>query len=252
MRPISWPNQPPRRPTSKPTPPRSSSCTAPRRVRPDFQPDADAARHIVRICRLADGLPLAIELTAAWVRALPLAEIARRLEAGLDLLATTQRDVPARHRSMRAAFDHSWRLLSAHERSILRQLSVFRGGCTAEAAEAVTGATVLDLAGLADKSWLRIEPSGHYDFHELVRQYCAEKLAVEHECETGETPEEVADRHCTYFASLAAPYERTFQPALKTDLRELAPELDNLEVGWQRAIRAATQSGFANCCPSRA
>ena len=108
-----------------------------RRVRPDLQPDAEAARLIAHICRLVDGLPLAIELTAPWVRALPLAEIARRLEVGLDLLATTQRDVPARHRSMRAAFDHSWRLLSAHERSILRQLAVFRGGCTAEAAEAV-------------------------------------------------------------------------------------------------------------------
>ena len=151
-----------------------------RRVRPDLQPDAEAARLIARICRLVDGLPLAIELTAAWVRALPLAEIARRLEAGLDLLATTQRDVPARHRSMRAAFDHSWRLLTPHERGILRQMSVFRGGCTAEAAEAVAGANLLDLAGLVDKSWLRVEPDGRYGLHELIRQYCAESFEADH------------------------------------------------------------------------
>lgn len=207
-----------------------------RRVRPDLQPDADAARLIARICRLVDGLPLAIELTAAWVRALPLAEIARQLEAGLDLLATTQRDAPARHRSMRAAFDHSWRLLTPHERSILRQLSVFRGGCTAEAAAAVAGATLLDLAGLADKSWLRVEANGRYDFHELIRQYCAEKLAAEHERETGETPDQAADRHATYFASLAAPYERVFQPPTKGDWRDLLPELSNLQAAWLTVV----------------
>jgi predicted ATPase len=207
-----------------------------RRVRPDLQPNVDAALLIVRICRLVDGLPLAIELTAPWVRALPLAEIARRLEAGLDLLATTHRDVPARHRSMRAAFDHSWRLLTPHERSILRQLAVFRGGCTAEATEAVAGATVRDLAGLADKSWLRAGPDGRYDLHELVRQYCAERLAAEHERQTGETSDQVRHRHAAYFAALAAPYERTFQPATKGDWRDLMPELSNLEVAWLTVV----------------
>ena len=100
----------------------------------------------------------------------------------------------ARHRSITAAFDYSWRMLSSQERSILRQLAVFCGGCTAEAAEAVTGATLIDLASLADKSWLRIEPSGRgpeasgrCTLHELVHQYCAEKLATEHEREDGET-----------------------------------------------------------------
>jgi tetratricopeptide (TPR) repeat protein len=209
---------------------------AARRVRPDLQPDADAARLVAHICRLVDGLPLAIELTAPWVRALPLADIARRLEAGLDLLATTQRDAPPRHRSMRAAFDHSWRLLSSHERSILRRLAVFRGGCTAEAAEAVAGATVLDLTGLIDKSWLRVEPSGRYDLHELVRQYCVEKLAAEHERESGEAPNQVRDRHCAYFAGLADNFEGMFRTPRNPDLMALAPELDNLHVAWLRAM----------------
>ena len=117
------------------------SCA--RRIRPDFRPTTADAQLIVHICRLLGGMPLAIELAAAWVRVLPLAEIARQLEAGLDLLATTQRDASPCHRSMRAAFDHSWQLLSARERSILRQLAVFRGGCTAEAAAAVAGASLL-------------------------------------------------------------------------------------------------------------
>ena len=122
-----------------------------RRVQPDFRPTAHDARRIVHICRLLEGSPLAIELAAAWIRALPLEQIKRELEHGLDLLATTMRDVEPRHRSMTAAFDHSWRLLTASERSILRQLSVFRGGCTREAAHEVTGATVADLPGLTGR-----------------------------------------------------------------------------------------------------
>ena len=82
--------------------------------------------HIVWICRLLAGMPLGIELAAPWARALPLADIAEGLAQGLDLLTTTMRDVPPRHRSMRAAFDRSWRLLSPHERGLLRQLATFR------------------------------------------------------------------------------------------------------------------------------
>ena len=158
-----------------------------RRVQPDFRPTAGDARRIVHICRLLEGSPLAIELAAAWIRVLPLEQIERELEQGLGLLATTMHDVPLRHRSMTATFDHSWRLLSSNERSILRQLSVFRGGFTREAAHEVTGATVADLAGLADASWLRLGEHGRYQIHELTRQYCAEKLETEHERETGES-----------------------------------------------------------------
>jgi predicted ATPase/DNA-binding SARP family transcriptional activator len=209
-----------------------------RRIRPDFRPTADDAQRITHICRLLGGMPLAIELAAAWVRVLPLAEIARRLETGLDLLATTQRDASPRHRSMRAAFDHSWRLLSARERSILRQLAVFRGGCTAEAAAAVAGANLLRpevVAGLADKSWLRVGADGRYDLHELVRQYCAEKLAAEHELETGETPDQVGDRHATHFLArlkaqqqVVSTWQDRFQPLL--------PDWDNVTAVWRHSI----------------
>ena len=106
-----------------------------RRVRPGFRPSAAEAQAIARICRLVDGVPLAIELAAAWARALPLDEIARRLEGGLELLTTRLRGVPPRQRSMVATFDHSWRLLTTAERSILRQISVFRGGFTAGGGE---------------------------------------------------------------------------------------------------------------------
>jgi tetratricopeptide (TPR) repeat protein len=187
-------------------------------------------------------MPLGIELAAAWTRTLSLAEIAGRLERGMDLLRSTARDVPTRHRSITAAFDDSWRTLSAHERNILRQLAVFCGGCTAEAAAAVTGATLLDLANLADKSWLRIEPSGRdpdasgrCTLHELVLQYCDEKLATEHEREGRESPHQVRDRHATYYLTrlqarreVVTTWQDRFVPLLV--------DFDNYNTIWRRAI----------------
>ncbi len=208
-----------------------------RRVRPDFQPTADDARHIVHICRLLEGYPLAIELAAAWMRTLPLARIARELEHGLDVLTTTMRDVPARHRSMVAAFDHSWRLLSPREQSLLRQLSVFHGGWTEEAAESVAGATLADLSNLVDTSWLRPAPCGRYGMHELIRQYCAGKLDAEHASATGERAGQVRDRHATVFSTLLVARLGEFfrRPGI---IAELAPDRDNLLAAWNWAVAA--------------
>ena len=146
-------------------------------------------------------MPLGIELAAARTRTLPVSEIAAELARGLDVLATTMRDTPARHRSMAAAFDGSWGMLLPGERSILRQASVFRGGFTSEAAEAVIGATAADLERLADSSWLRVEAGGRWGMHELIRQYCETKLRMEHRTETGEGEAAVHDRHGRYYYS---------------------------------------------------
>jgi predicted ATPase/DNA-binding XRE family transcriptional regulator len=92
---------------------------------------------VARICRLVDGMPLGIELAAAWVRVLPLNEIADEIARTLDFLAASARDLPARHRSLRAVFEHSWNLLTDAERIVMRRLSVFRGGFSRAAAAAV-------------------------------------------------------------------------------------------------------------------
>ena len=105
------------------------------RVRPDFTLSAEWPE-VVRICRLLEGMPLGIELAATWVSMMPCAEIVRELARGLDLLSTTLHDVPARHRSLEAVFDHSWQLLSEAERAVFKKLSVFRGGFDRQAAQA--------------------------------------------------------------------------------------------------------------------
>jgi predicted ATPase/DNA-binding SARP family transcriptional activator len=203
-----------------------------RRVRPDFQPTADDARQIIHICRLLEGYPLAIELAAAWTRTLPLAKIAYELERGLDVLTTTLRDVPARHRSMAAAFDHSWRLLPSREQRLLRQLSVFNGSWTAEAAENVAGAALSDLNSLADASWLRLAPTGRYEMHMLIKQYCARKLEREHESFTGESADQIRDRYAAYYRALLLARQGGFYRH-PDSVSEVAAELDHLLAAWR-------------------
>ena len=97
-------------------------------------------------------MPLAIELAAAWVRVLSLPEIVREIRKNLDFLTTPLRDVPERHRSLRAVFHHSWRLLSGEEKRVFQEMSVFRRGFRREAAEAVSHASLTTLSALVDKS----------------------------------------------------------------------------------------------------
>jgi hypothetical protein len=154
------------------------------RARPGFSLDEEAT-YVVRICQLVEGMPLGIELAAAWLRALPCQTIAQELERGLDLLTTTWHNLPPRHRSMRAVFDRSWQFLSATERDVLKKLSLFRDGFRAEEA---AGVSLAELAGLIEKSFLQLTPTGHYRMHELLRQFCAEKPDVTLE-DKAETPD---------------------------------------------------------------
>lgn len=142
-----------------------------RQVRADFCLTPDNAAAVVRVCRLVEGLPLGIELAAAWVRALDCPSIADEIERNLDFLASAQRDIPERQRSIRAVFEHSWALLEPAEKLAFRRLSVFRGGVDLEAAAQVAEASPNSLAGLVDKSFLRRGPAGRYDIHEVMRQY---------------------------------------------------------------------------------
>ena len=129
------------------------------------------------LCHLVGGLPLAILLAASWTGMLTPAEIAAELEGesgrGLDLLQTDGQDLPARQRSMRAVFDHSWDLLADRERQVLAGLSVFRGSFTLEAARQVAGASLRALRALMDRSLLQRAAAGRYAMHELLRQYAS-------------------------------------------------------------------------------
>lgn len=136
-----------------------------------FHTDASELPDACAICREVGGLPLGLELAAAWTRVLPLAKIAEALRSDVTAVATERRDVGPRHRSLRAALQHSWSLRSAAERAMLRRLSVFQGGFRREAARRVARANVADLARLVDASLLRMHPNGRFDQHALVHQF---------------------------------------------------------------------------------
>jgi predicted ATPase/transcriptional regulator with XRE-family HTH domain len=188
---------------------------------------------LVQICRLVEGTPLAIELAAAWVGMLTCNEIAREIESNIDFLSTSMRDMPERHRSLRATFDHSWKLLSDQERDVLSCLSVFRGGFDRNAAEKVAGATLPLLASLVSKSLVRRAETGHYDLHEVIRQYASSHLD-EDEARCLET----CDRHSDYYLKFASGHERKLKSALQQPaVREMTLELDNMRTAWDWGIK---------------
>jgi len=154
---------------------------------------------VLRICQLVEGLPLGIELAAAWVLSLSCQEIAAEIERNLSFLTTSTRDVPERQRSISAVFDHFWKLLSVEEQRVLRQLSVFQGGFGREAAEQVVGASLTLLSTLVSKSLLRrTDPrTSRYDMHELVRQY-----ALSHLQKDEQEYIQTRNRHCRYYITL--------------------------------------------------
>ena len=143
---------------------------------PGWGQDAAEVAAVARLCRLLDGLPLGIELAAHWVGHYTPDEIAAAIQTDLDFLAARTRDVPDRHRSLRAVFDYTWNLLTAVEQQGLAHLSVFRGTFDRAAAQAVAGVRATTLVALVDKSLLRQAEVGRYNLHELLRQFAAERL----------------------------------------------------------------------------
>ncbi len=129
-----------------------------RQIQPRFAPNDEEMAAIVAICHLVEGMPLALILAVAMLREQSCMQIAHALEEGAALLAPRLRDLPERHRSIRAVFAHSWRLLSPEEQEVFCALSLFRGGFLIEAAEEVAKATPMLLAALIDKSLSAAQP----------------------------------------------------------------------------------------------
>lgn len=202
---------------------------------------------VVQICRLLDGMPLGIELAASWVQALSVAEIAAELERTLDLPESAVRDLPARHRSLRAVFDHSWQLLTPIEQGVLGRLAIFRGGWERAAASAVADASLPTLAALADKSLVRRVATGRYEMHPLIRHFATEQLDVH-----PGWAEDAAERHATYYAGWLKQREQPLRVAMSDDgvIAEFRAETDNLRPAWDWLIahrQAALMREAAGC-----
>jgi predicted ATPase/transcriptional regulator with XRE-family HTH domain/TPR repeat protein len=201
-----------------------------RRVQPTFTLKPSDLPHVGRICRLVDGMPLGIELAAAWVRLLSCQEIAVEIEKSLDFLATSWRDVPERHRSLKAVFDHSWKLLNPDEQAVLSRLAVFQGGFHRHAAEQIAGANLQLLSALVDKSLLRRVSAGRYELHELVQEYAGVQLAQQ-----AQVAGEVKESFSQYYLAFLQVHAE--QLPNDTAVRETVhAEIENLRAAWNWAV----------------
>jgi predicted ATPase len=165
-------------------------------------------------------------------------EIALEIEHNLDFLSVSMRDLPERHRSLRATLDHSWKLLNPEEKLILSRLSVFHGSFSRKAAQAICGASLAVLSSLKNKSLLHRTDQDDYGLHEVIRQYGLLKLA-EHPDEN----EQIKDRHAMYFVQYLSSCEAALQGSRQVEtLDDMAKIIDNLSQGWQHLV--------TNCLPS--
>jgi predicted ATPase/DNA-binding SARP family transcriptional activator len=203
-----------------------------RRIHISFSPTADDQVAIIQICRLLEGNPLSIELAATLTHFFSCSEIVGQIEKSLDVLKSSMRDMPDRHLSLRAVFEHSWQLLTGSEKHTFARLSVLQGSFSKEAAIQIGDASPALLAALVNKSLLWETPGGRYGCHEILRQYAREKLEVD----AAET-QRVLARHAAYYATFLQSKEEALKGVQqKATLEAIGREIENVRIGWQYAL----------------
>jgi predicted ATPase len=198
---------------------------------------------VAEICERLDGLPLAIELAASWIRVLSPSDLLTEITNGLEVLSAVGEVVADRHRSMQAVLHSTWNWLGAKERDVLAKLSVFVDGFSRDAAEVVAGATLGTLASLSERSLIRRvpHPSGitRYHVHELIRAFAEDQLRAQHRWREAE------HQHYLYFKSIVhsaqAAWDTSEEPQA---LARIRVDQDNIEVALIRALDrgAATEA----------
>ncbi len=208
-------------------------------VSPDVSLAAERAA-IVDICRQVGGLPLALELAAAWTRVLSCADIAAELRQGHELLRAQDASHPARHASIGVVFDESWRRLTAAERRVLARLSVFRGGFSAEAARAVTGAALPVLGALIDKSLLRKE-GARLALHPMLQTLAAAKL----DDEGADARAAAHAAHAAYFHRFLHRAHASSEQGQAQTLAAIEADFENCRQAWTTAISSGDGDALA-------
>jgi predicted ATPase/DNA-binding SARP family transcriptional activator len=215
-----------------------------RRAAPDFRLDSATLPAVARIAALVAGMALALELAASWLRLLAIDEVAEELEQGIDLLEGETRDAPERHRSIRAVFDASWRLLTPVEQRALRRLAAFRGGFDRRAAAEVAGVRLPQLAALVEKSFLYVGEGGRYQRHPLIYQVTRERLDAD-----PEERREAEAAHAAYFLEQLRGWRDELEGGDQAQvLRDIAADLANLRLAWDWAIAEREIDALVAAC----
>jgi predicted ATPase/class 3 adenylate cyclase len=221
-----------------------------RAVKPGFKITNDTAPAVAEICYRLDGLPLAIELAAARIKLLPPRAILTRLEHRLEFLTGGGRDLPARQKTLRNAIAWSYDLLDENEQKLFRRLSVFVGGCTVDAVEAVAednpsrGSALDRLASILDKSLIQEVEGTHSELRftmlETLREFGLEQLEA-----SGESPT-IRQRHASFFLAIAEQTEAKLGSSGQVEwMNRMEQEHDNLRAAL---VWSKTADGTAETC----
>lgn len=206
-----------------------------RRARGAFDPDDADMEAALRICRAVGGLPLGLELAAAWTRALPVPDVADEVERSLGFLAAPTRDAPPRERSLRAAVAYSWQRLPDGARTVLLRASAFRGTFPRASAAAVARADAEALAALVDASLLDLDEDGRYRLHPVVADYARDRLESRPFLAAA-----TRRRHRRWFVSRLGSWRARMGggPRQRDAVRSFGEELPELRQAWEEAVAA--------------
>lgn len=215
---------------------------AARRVEPGLVPDVEAEA-IVEICRRVEGLPLALELAAAWTRVMSCEAIAEHLRDGAQLLEEADPARPPRHASMGVVFEQSWKLLTPVERDALARVSVFLGGFSVEAARSVAGTSLPVLGALVDKSLLRKE-GARLQMHPLVHHLATQRLAE------NSAHDATRRAHALYFHEVMARLHRGIEDGNREALQPMELEWQNCRAAWRWSLTNDMRDAVVRGMPS--
>ncbi len=212
---------------------------AARRVRHDFQLQPQDYPTLVEVCHFLMGMPLALEMAAAWVDTLSVSDILQEIRLDLGLLNTHLANVPVRHRSLSGIFDYAWQRLALDEQIALAAFAVFQGGCTLSAAQRVAGSVIGQpvspriLANLVHKSLLVYDQKrDRYELHELVRRFATAQLVLDEAQESS-----AHHAHCAYYCAVLYERQDAFKDARQqTALAEAEMEAENIRAAWHWAV----------------
>ena len=219
---------------------------AAQRANEDYELYADQLTHVARLCRVLNGLPMAIEIAAAWASVLLVDEMANEMARNLDFLNDQHVNIPILQHVLRAAFEYAWSRLTAEDKSTLRKLSVFRGNFTRDAVEQIVGANRHTLLSLVDRSLVHRDASGRYVLHETLRQFAQEQLRLQPE-EGSVTLQRYAEYYSRYVkareAALTHPSDNAEQSQAAAEIEQ---EIDNIATSWQIALARKQVSAIDN------
>ncbi len=200
------------------------------RVSPSFKLDGNNLEHVITICKLADGFPLALELAATWVKLLPLETIAEEIKNKLDFLSDSS--LKSVSLSLRAAFEQSWQRLEESDQRILKTLSWFQQSFGFQAATQTSGVSLHDLLRLHDKSLLEVLPNRRFQIPRLLKLFVTEK------CTPDETKNAFTSLHTFFVNDLPPQHDNILSLAkVAVTLETLSEDLETIKYLWQRAVQ---------------